>query len=98
MSTRTSLPWSRIAAETKRAVRAFAESEGQRDLHVVNTRRLAEFVDADKEKYPLVTSGVTFKGIQGRLTMSMTRMGWKRWTTTAQKGMKFVVPWKELRT
>ena len=95
MTTRTALDWSRIARETRHAVRSFAEHEGNK-MFVVNVAWLAGFIDGKDESYPTLLSAVTPKGICGRLTMSMKRMGWKEWTTTAQKGRKFVVPWKEL--
>ena len=96
---RTPLPWHEIFREIKRAIPLWSQEEYGKHVFTVNCQRLAEYIDTHSEEYPEITRGVTFKGLQGRLSMSMRKMGWDRWTAANRtgKGMKYIIPWKEMK-
>ena len=93
-TTRTELPWDKIYSETKRAMIRYAETQDNSKLFVINCNLLADYIDTNKDAYPIITNKTTLRGIAGRLTKGMRDHNWVLWA--GGKGKKFVVPWGEI--
>lgn len=87
-TTRTELPWTKIESEVTLATIATAKYNHGSKMYIASCNYIAEHIDANKELYPIVVSGVTFKGISGRCSMAMNKMGWVKW----REG-KYEIPW-----
>ena len=70
---RTELPWPTIQREVLKAIRLC--NEGRK---FVNCGDVAEYISKDIDAYPHFRN-ITMRAMQGRVTMSLRKLGWKRW-------------------
>lgn len=93
------LPWEAIQREILAAVVAYAKEGFTKPPFAVNCKHLAEHITCNPDDYPYITHNASFKGINGRVSMGINKMGWTPWTrgNTCGGGMKYIIPWDELK-
>jgi len=86
MATRRELPWDDIQSTVKRAIYDIAKTS-----RFVKVAYIAEHIHENNERYPQF-KGCTYKTTACRVTASLNRLGWARFTNKGCRNTVFINP------